>query len=274
MKQKVILGISILAGLLAAVITRAYLAGKDAQYEQMKKNFTNKYGVMEVVCYAKDVPAGTPLSKSDIGSKTVPRMGIEGKAVTAEEYELLLDRRTLAPHSRGNVVFWSDIKGGNPNSSSLSASIEKNWRAYSINVSGAAAVSGMVRPNDHVDVIGTFTFPGKSADGAAHNDTATFTLLQNVLVLATGRETAKSLRPQTYGASQASAGYSTVTLQVTPREVEILAFTDQMRGRLSLSLRNPANTRTEDELPTVDFKKIRSEIEQLNKQRKREMGGR
>ena len=65
----------------------------------------------------------------------------------------------------------------------------------------------------------------------------------------------------------AQGGYSTVTLEVTPREAEMLAFAEQIRGRLSLSLRNRSDVSYEKELPKVDFEKIRSTIEELNLKR-------
>jgi pilus assembly protein CpaB len=131
-------------------------------------------------------------------------------------------------------------------------------RAVSINCSGAAAVSSMVRPNDHVDVVGTFNFDRESGS----KNFVTCTILQNVLVLATGNDTAK-----TRSAGEAARSYSTVTLEVTPREAEMLAFAEQMKGRLVLTLRNRNDTSFEKELPKVDFEKIRSEIEELNLKR-------
>ena len=62
-------------------------------------------------------------------------------------------------------------------------------------------------------------------------------------------------------------GYSTVTLSVTPREAEMLAFAEQIRGRLVLTLRNRNDMETEEELPTVNFTTIRKEIEDLNRER-------
>ena len=62
-------------------------------------------------------------------------------------------------------------------------------RAVSINCSGAASVSSMVKPNDHVDVIGTFDF---DRGDARKKNFVTCTILQNVLVLATGSRTAKT----------------------------------------------------------------------------------
>ena len=143
-------------------------------------------------------------------------------------------------------------------------------RAVSINASGAAAVSGMVKPNDHVDVIGTFSFPKTGEDGKPVMDLVTCTMLQNVLVLATGKDTAKTTSPLNFGGT----AYSTVTLEVTPREAEMLVFCEQIKGRLALTLRNRNDTSYEKELPQVDFAKIRSEIEELNMKRQLEIGGR
>ena len=80
----------------------------------------------------------------------------------------------------------------------------------------------------------------------------------------------QELLRKTAGAPQGA--YSTVTLEVTPREAEMLAFAEQMRGRLSLSLRNRSDVSYEKELPQVDFAKIRSEIEDLNQKRQQRMG--
>ena len=97
----------------------------------------------------------------------------------------------------------------------------------------------------------------------------TCTILQKVLVLATGSETSKS-RPAPrsgMGSMRQQQGYSTVTLSVTPREAEMLAFAEQIRGRLVLTLRNRNDMETEEELPTVNFTTIRKEIEDLNRER-------
>jgi len=269
MQKRIVLLVALSAGLLAAVLTRVYIAAKEAEYRSRQESLLDQYGTIQVLTYARDTPAGTTLSDEDIRKWKVPKMGLRGQAVELESFRDVLGKRTLVGHKAGEVVFWGDIEGGDPAAKGLSADVRRQMRAVSISVSGAASVSGMVRPNDHVDVIGTFNFPdddGKAKKG----DLVTCTILQNVLVLATGRETAKA-HSQGLGAPQ---GYSTVTLQVTPREAEMLAFAEQIRGRLVLTLRNPNDTSTEKELPNVDFTKIRSEIEELNLKRQLEkLGG-
>ena len=269
MKRKIVLIASLACGLLAAVLTRVYIMAREASIDAQRQRLLARYGEMNAVVFKKDTPGGTELTTKDVYVMSVPKAGLAGAAVDEDSAKSILGRKILLGHRKGDVLFWNDLEGGDPASKGLSADIKRQMRAVSINCSGAASVSGMVRPNDHVDVIGTFAFPepnGKINKG----DIVTCTILQNVLVLATGKETAKT-RP---GEGFAPQGYSTVTLEVTPREAEMLAFSEQMKGRLVLSLRNRNDTSYEKELPKVDFEKIKGEIEDLNLKRQQKMGGR
>ena len=272
MKQKIVLIVSIAAAFLAAVLTRAYLASKDAEVQQLKAAFLKAHKTLEVLCFAREVPSGTILAKSDLGIKTVPASGLRGQALTEENLIEVVGRKVLNGHKTGELLFWADVEGGNPMVGGLAADIRKKMRAVSVNCSGASAVSGMVKPNDHVDVIASFSFPKLAADGRTMiQELVTCTILQNVLVLATGKETSKSAiaRSDAFGAGS----YATVTLEVTPREAEMLVYAEQIKGRISLALRNRNDTYYEKELPQVDFERIRSEIEELNRKRQGELNG-
>ena len=262
MKKRIVLVVSLVAGVLAALVTRLYLSAREAEVRELKDSLRRQYGEMDVLCFKRDVPTGTLISRDDLGIKVVPALGMRGQVIEPEYANDIVGRKTMLMHNRGDVVFWSDIEGGNPRAEGLSADIKKTMRAISINCSGAAAVSSMVRPNDHVDVIGTFDFDGATGK----RNFVTCTILQNVLVLATGDDTAKDSR-RSLGLA---GGYSTVTLEVTPREAEMLAFAEQLKGRLVLSLRNRNDTSYEKELPKVDFGKIREEIETLNLKRQQQ----
>ena len=266
-----VLVVAVLAGLVAAFLTHTYLTAKDSEVRKLKAAFTQSHKTMEALCFDKDMPSGSVIQKSDLGAKTVPESGLRGHALSVANVEEIVGRKLMTSRRRGEPLFWSDIEGGNPLAGGLAADIRRKMRAVSINASGAAAVSGMVKPNDHVDVIGTFSFPKTSQDGkTVVQELVTCTMLQNVLVLATGKETAKTAPALSFG----GASYSTVTLEVSPREAEMLVFAEQIKGRLSLALRNRNDTSYERELPQVDFAKIRGEIEELNMKRQNELGGR
>ena len=269
MKRQIVLIASLVAGLLAAILTRVYVSHKEDEVAKQKQALLDRYGTINALHYGRDLAAGSIVSKSDLLFGPVPKIGMRGQAIEKGEEGEIIGRKTLMAHKGGEVVFWSDIEGGNTKIKGLSASVKRQMRAISINVSGASSVSGMVKPNDHVDVIGTFNFPdddGKIKKG----DPVTCTILQNVLVLATGKDTAKTLAMNADAGSLGGSGYSMVTIEVTPREAEMLAFAEQIRGRLVLTLRNSSDTSTEKELPNVDFTKIRSEIEELNQKRQLE----
>ena len=264
MKRKIVLIASLVAGLVAALLTRFYISAKDAEVREIRESFVRKYGTMWVACFKHDVPGGTVLSRADLQLKEVPRIGVEGHAVSEADAGSVYGRKLLFGRKRMDTLFWADVEGGNPTAGGLSADIKKQMRAVSINCAGAASVSGMVKPNDHVDVIGTFDLSDPTKTGPKAKSLVTSTILQNVLVLATGRQTAK-MRGQ-----DPVAGYATVTLEVTPREAEMLAFAEQIKGRLVLTLRNRNDTHYEKELPKVDFEKIMSEIEELNLKRQQQ----
>ena len=263
MKRKIVLAASLISGVVAAVLARFYIAAKDAEVRAMKDAIASRYGEIRVVVFNRDLPAGTVLEQGDIGSLKVPALGLRGQAVPEDEWRTVLGRKLLLGHKKKEVLFWADVEGGNPAETGLSADVKKTMRAMSINCSGASSVSSMVKPNDHVDVIGTFDLGGSRGPGSKEQNLVTCTILQNVLVLATGQRTAKS-RP---GDAPSSFGYATVTLEVTPREAEMLAFAEQIKGRLTLTLRNRSDVSYEKELPKVDFEMIRGEIEDLNARR-------
>jgi pilus assembly protein CpaB len=269
MKQRIILIVSVIIGLIAALLTRQYLSAKDAEVKRKLDQINLKYQPVEVVVVKRDLPSGTMLTSEDIGALAMIEGALRGRTIRPAEHMSLLGRKTVRMIQKGSPVLWSDIEGGEPGSRGLAGDVPHDLRALSINCSGAASVSGMVRPNDHVDVLGTFTFPSKRVAGEM--EMVTQTIMQNVTVLATGRETSKS---QVLSTQPDRAGaYSTVTLAVTSREAEMLVFCEQAKGRLTLVLRNPATTETVDEVPKVDFEQIQNVVRELNADRQKRLGG-
>ena len=236
MKQKIVLIASVVIGLLAAVLTRSYLNAKDNEYAQRRQQLEEGYAKIAVLAAKRDLPSGTVLTRDDLGEIDMIEKAVRGTAIRPGDYLMLVGRKTVTKLERGTVVQWSHIEGGGPDMKGLSGDIKEKMRAFSVNASGAATVSGMVQPNDHVDVLGTFTLPSKTVPGEM--ELMTQTILQDVLVLATGKETAKS---RLFAGSAAASAYSTVTLEVTPREAEMLAFLDAYYPTPSGFERRPAS---------------------------------
>ena len=66
MQRKIVLIVSLVAGLIAALLTRAYLTVKENEIKAEKSRLVKKYGTIEVLVFNHDIPGGTVLSKKDI----------------------------------------------------------------------------------------------------------------------------------------------------------------------------------------------------------------
>lgn len=267
MKQKFILIAALAVGLLAAVLARVWLDGQRKELAAYKERFIGKQGgEVAIVAATRPLPQGTVIRREDLGRITGYRNLLSADNITTEDAYSLIGRKLSHPVDEKDPILWTYIDGGKERPCGLADDIMPEWRAISVPVSGASAVSGLVRPNDHVDVLGMFNLPGDAGKDDA--EMVTMTVLQNVTVLATGTETGRSRETRSSGA------YGMVTLQVTPREAEVLVFAQQMKGRIFLTLRNPSDTRVEEELPRVDFAQIEKELVDLNKTRQEKLKNR
>src|SRR3981189_1937361 len=108
----------------------------------------------------------------------------------------------------------------------LSAPVHPTGRAVPIDVLERNGDRLWVRPNDHVDVIGSFRDPESQ-------QLRTMTLLQNVVVLATGRITANAT-----SVPEEEKRFSTVTLLGRLAEGDRITFAQEL-GTLTLCARPP-----------------------------------
>jgi pilus assembly protein CpaB len=270
MRQKIIPIASVVIGILAFLLTDRFLTRERNKLELDRQRFIEETRQIYVVAAARDIPSGWRLAPGDLGKRLVPKMNVGERAVMPDRVQMLYGRKVLFNVKAKDPILWSDVEGGGLGGIGLAPMVKPGLRAISLNIGGAQSVSGMVEPNDRVDVLGTFLFPSKTVAGEM--EAVTLTVLQNVTVLATGQKLAKdSLGP---GARRGSGGYSTVTLEVTPSEAELLVFAEQSKGRLSLSLRNPSDVGFEAQLPSVNFDHLQTELPNLNNERQKRLGGR
>jgi pilus assembly protein CpaB len=154
----------------------------------------------------------------------------------------------------------------------FSTMINQKGRAVTIDVSEKNAVGLWVHPNDHVDVIGTFretggggggNKEGEQGGGGNRDSMKAVTLLQNLVVLATGHVNANT----TY-VPEEEKRYQTVTLLALPEEAEILTLA-QETGTLTLVLRNPDDLDYQENRKVLDQKQLLSGNQANELQQKR-----
>lgn len=258
MKNKLILVVALLLAALAFWLNWRYLKTE-------KQKLMEGHQVVKVIAASRDLPAGTVLTLDDLGLSDVFRTAVGQNVFYEEDLASLIGKRLLYPVREEDPILWTQVDMPQRRGSGLSAVIEKGKRAISLAISGAPGVSGLVQPNDHVDILGTFTFP--SPTNPAQVESVTLTLMQNVTVIAAGSQIAG----QSGADRRTGGGYSTITFSVTPREAEILVFAQQTRGQMYLSLRNPADRDAENELPSVNFDYIESVLKEINLKRQQEI---
>jgi pilus assembly protein CpaB len=132
----------------------------------------------------------------------------------------------------------------------LAAILPPGMRAISTRIKEETGVGRLILPNDHVDVILT----QRKRSRAGGDDYVSDTLFRNVRVLAIGQ-----LIEAKDGKRLAEG--NTATLELTPRQTELLALANSM-GEISLALRSIADIDSKDQ-PTSDQEKRGNSIRVL-----------
>jgi pilus assembly protein CpaB len=177
---------------------------------------------LRMVVATHDMPMGTLLKKSDLKIVNYPEKDVPKGSVfqlaNAENRVLMVPLNTNEPVLQGKLSDMTTVEG-------VSSTIDRGYRAVSVQVTDVSGVAGLIQPGSHVDVI--FTRPGSMAEAT------TSTILQNVKVISTGRTVAvgQTVDPR-------APKSPTVTLILLPEDAQKLELA-KSQGKISLSLRNP-----------------------------------
>ena len=261
MKQKILMLAAVFFGVLAFIFTYQ-------QIKQERAQIMSSAVRVRLIRMKTDMSEGDKLMETDI--EMFEGMRFAGSANNT--LEIPWERRSdvigsplRAGVRRGDILTWRDFKQVfTKERTGLPAQTRSGWRAVSIPVSSVTSVSGLIRPNNFVDVIGTFHFPDAKGDSSL--DTVTMTILQRVKVLATGADIGYA--QQNGAQSNASVGrsYSTVTLELTPKEVEMIIFAQQ-KGSLTLTLRSFEDPNITTDVQSVDWSYLQQHIKDYTSER-------
>jgi pilus assembly protein CpaB len=188
----------------------------------------------EVFVPARELAAGTIIGVDDLLRMELTASAITSQMVVADaagEGFLIgsVSRQTLpqgVPVARSAVVQPGE-RGF------LAAVLPRGQRAVTIPISEVAGLNGLAMPGDRVDILLTYTVSGGASDAIRASET----VLKNVRVLALDQRLgAVPIDPEKPGKkAEPTPVAKTATLEVTPREAEIVALAVDM-GTLSLAL--------------------------------------
>ena len=206
-------------GVVAALLSWSAIKKREADVRK-------GWNLVPVVVAAVDISEGTVVSMEMMSQRSVPEQFVTSSVVKPDSASYVVNQKILVPVAAGDPLLWSQFETTRA-AERLSTKIQKRARAISVEVKGVTSVGGWMRPNDHVDIIGTFKDPQTGEQVAV-------TLMQNVVVLSTGKLTGTTnvnLIPE------GQREYNNVSLLVLPEEAEMLVLSQEL-GALTFTLRN------------------------------------
>jgi len=210
--------VAVLCGLAAFVGSQRHLAERAAAVE---RRWEERYTPVKVLVAARDLPSGRVLRESDLARREMPSAFVPGGALPVDAAARAVGQQLLFGLRRGDALVESHLAGRE--GPTLAARLQRGTRAVTVPVDEVSSQAGLVRPGDRIDLM-------LAEERAEDTGRCVIVrpLLEAVTVLATGR----MQRPLPGTASALAAGlgdpdpspeYSTITLDVTPEQGQLLA---------------------------------------------------
>jgi len=240
----------------------AALAGLGMLFLYMKRFEAEASGgaPVMVLMATQDIPMGTAITRQMVGARPLPSAYLEERHIRASDAERIYGIRVSMGVKANESVLWTDLATTSEQRRDLSALVRNGQRAITVRAGQTSSFGGMLRPGDRVDVLLTADRPGAAMAGVGDlvMSRVTIPLLQNLLVLAVGRDTggeqaAPGARPPAGG--RPGVSLNQVTLSSTVAQAQTLTYAAD-RGELTLILRNPDDIAILDGLPETSANDI------------------
>src|SRR5438067_3383299 len=178
--------------------------------------------LVRVVAAAQDLPLGKRIQAGDVKLIAIDRKDLPKGAF--QKTSDAVDRTVAVPIFASEAVLNGKL-AAKGSGEGITALIEPGTRAVSVQVNEISGVSGFIQPGTRVDVLFTRVF--------SNGDAATTTILQNVKIIAYGRQ----LEPAAKVDPRDTSRPTVATLLVSQEQAQKLVLAEQ-RGRIRLVLRN------------------------------------
>lgn len=175
-----------------------------------------------ILVAATDIPARSTISPAMLIRATRPGSSVEPDAI--ENPQSAVGALALITIPAGSTISASKI--GRPTDAALPVRLHSGMRAVTIQIDRVKGIAGLVEPGDRVDII---AIPPRQDSSPTAS-----TILRGVRVLAIGT----SLETVQASPSPQDQASSTATLEVTPKQADLLAMAD-VNTTLRLALRSP-----------------------------------
>lgn len=230
-----VLGVAVGAGLIAAFMAMRLTTPTPAPaptQQAASVDIPAPPPPAQVLVAAEDIPLGSTISAESVVWADWPSTGVSERFIQKDDsapnqIEPLVGSFARASFYAGEPI--SEAKLIRSDQGFMAAILPSGMRAVATLIAADTSAGGFILPNDRVDVIMTRTADASTEGGG--NSYLTETILNNVRVLAIDQ----TIEDQ--DGQQVVVG-QTATLELTPRQVQILTVAQQMSERLTLALRS------------------------------------
>jgi pilus assembly protein CpaB len=214
-KKWVLLGVSITLGCGSAWSINNHLANKTRELESR-----NRVEYVNVLVAARELKQGDLIRQEDLKEYAFQVQGVAHDVVHSDDIDSVIGMRLRTDLLQGAWVVRSAL--AEPALPRLADRLGPSLRAITLSVDSVNAMSGLLKPGDHVDLFVSFDHVGRRI---------TALLLGSVEIIATDQYTKDSRPPADYK----ERDYSTITVAVSPAD-SILLLTARQTGTISAAL--------------------------------------
>ncbi len=228
--RRTTLAIAVVLALATGWLTLSYLSG-------LQRRSNADSAPVQVIVAAAEIPARVPITAAMLSRVTRPITAVDPNAITDP-------KQTLGALSLITIPAGASLTSamiGHPSDVGLTVRLTPGMRAISVEIDKVKGISGLVQPGDRVDVISQPPRTGAAPPAAV-------AILRGVRVLAIG----DSLEYTSATPSPQEANASTVTLEVTPQQADLLVMAD-LNTTLRLALRSPKEPIDSQPAQTLHF---------------------
>lgn len=236
MKRAQLIGFSVALG---AAMLAYYVASAFVRPPPAPVTVEKTVNSTDVLVAGSDIPVGQIVNEGSFRWVSWPSEAVSASYITKQ------NGGQSIMHNLSGSVARSPLLAGEPVTAQklikagqggvLAAILPQGMRAISTKIKAETAAGSLILPNDHVDVILIRQVRGRSGQDASVVDT----LFRNVRVMAIGQQIETK-----EGKKAADSSATTATLELTPRQAEMMALANSM-GEITLSLRSVADLSTD-----------------------------
>jgi Flp pilus assembly protein CpaB len=231
------------SGFLALLFVQFYLKAKE-------QNIELGFGLVNVLVAAQDIPPNYAITSDLVTTKAVAGRDVEPGAyrvkIPGDAIKRILGKVTVSAIPAGGQILLTNIRNPSAPETGVTPMLPPGKRGVVLRL-GNLDVAKLILPGDRIDILATFTVRQKGSDMTSK---ATYTILQNIQVVAVDKDIIKAGSDVT-GKQQTTEG-RLLTLALSPVEAEQLVHAQiESQGEISIIVRAHGDENTSPITPVT-----------------------